>query len=45
MNCVENYGYNNLQLSRFVARVFSQKNSSTSIGKVGIYSVGIDTVY
>ena len=44
-NCVEKYGYNNLYLSRFVARVFSLKYSLTFIGNVGIYSVGIESVY
>ena len=28
-----------------MARVFSQKNSSTFVGNVGIYSVGIESVY
>ena len=27
---------------RFVARVFSQKHSLTSVGNVGIYGVGTD---
>ena len=44
-NCVENCGYNNLQLSMFVARVFSQKHSSTYVDNGGIYSVGKDRVY
>ena len=45
MNCVENCGYKNLQLSMDVARVFSQKHSSTSVGNVGIYSVSTECVY
>ena len=45
MDCVENYGYNNLTLSRIVARVFSLKHFSTSMGNMGIYSVGRDSVY
>ena len=45
MDCVEKCGYNNLELSRFVARVFFQKHSSTSMGNVGIYSMGIDNMY
>ena len=45
MDCVENCGYNNLTLSRIVARVFSLKHSSTSISNVGIYSVGRDSGY
>ena len=44
-NCVEICGYNNLQLSRFVAWVFSQKHSSTFMGNVGIYSMGTESVY
>ena len=43
--CVENCGYNDLYLSRFVARVFSLKYSSTFVGNMGIYSVGIENVY
>ena len=31
--------------SRFVAKVFSQKHSSTFVGNVGIYGVGIESVY
>ena len=45
MDCVENCGYNNLTLSRIVARVFSLKHSSTSMSNVGIYSVGRDSMY
>ena len=45
MDYVENCGYNNLTLSRIVAMVFSLKHSSTSVGNVGIYSVGTDSVY
>ena len=45
MDCVESCRYNNLSHSRFVARVFSQKHSSTFVGNVGIYSVGRDLVY
>ena len=45
MDCVENCGYNNLTLSRIVARVFSLKHSSTFVGNMGIYSVGRDSVY
>ena len=43
--CVVIYGYDNLQLSRCLARVFSQKHSSTYVGNMGIYSVGIESVY
>ena len=43
--CVEIYGYDNLYLLRFEARVFSQKHSSTFVGNVGIYSVGTESVY
>ena len=41
MDCVENCGYNNLSLSRILAR----NNSSTYVGNVGIYGMGRDTVY
>ena len=44
-NCVKNYGYNNLQLSRFVARVFSLKHFSIIMGNVGINSVGTESMY
>ena len=43
--CVKIYGYDNLYLSKFEARVFSQKHSSTFVGNVGIYSVGTESVY
>ena len=43
--CVEIYGYDNLYLSKFEARVFSQKYSTTFVGNVGIYSVGTKSVY
>ena len=43
--CVEIYGYDNLFLSKFEAKVFSQKPSLTFVGNVGIYSVGIESVY
>ena len=46
MDGVENYGYNNLSLSKVVARVFSLKKHSTQNGgNVGIYSVCRDLVY
>ena len=45
MDCVESCRYNNLSHSRFVARVFSQKYSSTFVGNGGIYSVGKESVY
>ena len=43
--CVEICEYNNLLLSRFVVRVFSQKHSSTFVGNVGMYSVDTISVY
>ena len=43
--CVEIYGYDNLYLSKFEARVFSQKHTSSFVGNVGIYSVGTESVY
>ena len=45
MDYVEKCEYNNLELSRFVVRVFFQKHSLTSVGNVGIYSVGTESVY
>ena len=46
MDCVKNCGYDNLSLSRVMARVFSlKKHSSQYLGNVGIYSVGKDLVY
>ena len=45
MDCVKNCGYNNLTLSRIVARVFSLKHSSTFVDNMSIYSVGRDSVY
>ena len=45
MDCVKDYGYNNFKLSRFVARVFSLKHSSTFVSNVGIYSVGTESAY
>ena len=43
--CVGIYGYDNLYLSKFEARVFSQKHSLTFVVNVGIYSVGTENVY
>ena len=46
MDCVEDCGYDNLSVSRVMARVFSLKNhSSQYVGKEDIYSVGRDLVY
>ena len=45
MDSVENCGYNNLSLSRVMARIFSQKHSPTYVGNGGIYSVGQESVY
>ena len=42
---VETYGYDNLYLSKFEVRVFSQKHYSTFVGNIGIYSVGTESVY
>ena len=45
MDCVENYGYDNLSLSRVMARVFSLKKTPFNMWvNVGIYSVGRDSV-
>ena len=43
--CVEIYEYDNLELSWFKARVFSQKYSLSFVGNVGIYSVDTESVY
>ena len=43
--CVEIYGYDNLYLSKFKARIFSWKHSSTFVGNMSIYSVGTESVY
>ena len=45
MDRVKNCGYNNLSLSKVMAKVFSQKHSSTYVGNVGIYSVCKHIVY
>ena len=46
MDCVEDCRYDNLSLSRVMARIFSlKKNSSQYVGNVDIYSVGRDLVY
>ena len=45
MDCVENCRYNTLSLSRVVARVFSQKHSSTYVGNGSINSVSTESVY
>ena len=46
MDCVEDCGYDNLSLSRVMARVFSlKKHSFQYVGNVGIYSVCRDMVY
>ena len=37
MDCVENYGYNNLSLSRVVARVFSLKSTPLRMWVMWIY--------
>ena len=46
MDCVEDCRYDNLSLSRVMARIFSlKKHSSQYVGNVDIYSVGRDLVY
>ena len=46
MDCVEDYGYDNLSLLRVMARGFLfEKHSSQYVGNVGIYSVGRGLVY
>ena len=51
MNCVEDYGYDNLSLSRVMAGVFSLKITPLNMWVmwiyiyIYIYSVGRDLVY
>ena len=45
MDCVENYGYNNLSLSRVVARVFSLKSTPQHMWVMWVYIVWIETWY
>ena len=39
MNCVENYGYANLLLSRVMARVFSLKSTPLNMWVMWVYIV------
>ena len=43
MDCVENCGYNNLSLSRIVARVFSLKSTPLRMGVMWVYIVCVET--
>ena len=43
MDCVENCGYNNLSLSRIVAKVFSLKSTSQHIWVMWVYIVWVET--
>ena len=43
MNCVENCGYNNLSLSRIVARVFSLKSTYPNMWVMWVYIVCVET--
>ena len=43
MNCVENCGYNNLSLSRIVARVFSLKSTYPNMWVMWVYIVFVET--
>ena len=42
MDCVENYGYNNLSFSRVIARVFSLKNTPLNMWVMWIYIVWVE---
>ena len=43
MDCVENYGYNNLSLLRIVARVFSLKSTPQHMLVMWVYIVWVGT--
>ena len=43
MNCVENCGYDNLSLSRVMARVFSLKNTPQHMWVMWVYIVWVET--
>ena len=43
MDCVENYGYNNLSFSRIVARVFALRSTPQHIWVMWVYIVWIET--
>ena len=44
MDYVEDCGYDNLSLSRIMARILFEKHSFQYVGNVSIYSVGRDSV-
>ena len=43
MDCVEDYGYDNLSLSRVMARVFSLKNIPFNMWVMWVYIVWVET--
>ena len=43
MDCVENCGYDNLSLSRVIARVFSLKNTPVNMWIMWVYIVWVET--
>ena len=43
MDCVKNCGYNNLSLSRIVARVFSLKSTLLRMWVMWVYIVCVET--
>ena len=43
MDCVENYGYNNLSLLRIVARVLSLKSTPQHMSLMWVYIVWVGT--
>ena len=45
IDCVEDCRYDNLSLSRIMARILFEKHSFQYVGNVSIYSVGRNLVY
>ena len=43
MDCIEDCGYDNLSLSRIMARVFYLKNTSFNICVMWVYIVWVET--
>ena len=43
MDCVEDYGYENLSLSRVMTRVFSLKSTPLNIWVMWVYIVWVET--
>ena len=45
MDCIEKYGYNNLSLSKVMARVFSPKSTSYNMWVMWVYIVWVKSWY